>query len=256
MDFNSTRKELEELFYSLCREVLPGVAADWEATDEDPEPFLDVTIGYDINADGEFEWNYQTGDNSYTGGAYGFHNWHTLTISDITCWVSESFDAMSEILGTLSERGYETPLLWRFSSGCGRTNTTDLPADSYYTAAEFIRFLDPRESSEQVSVEFFVTSSQHFLDTLREGDVALIAKLETKQTSLPPNESIVEHYFLGTFSTTLPQDICVSRIMRYAEFALSCVKEDGHFASCPSSERIDWVDRNFNLIPDYEVPHG
>lgn len=37
---------------------------------------LDVTVA---TTDGR-EWNYQTGDNSYTGGAYGLQHWSVTTL--------------------------------------------------------------------------------------------------------------------------------------------------------------------------------
>lgn len=38
---------------------------------EDTTPGMLVTFGLDERGG----WSYQTGDNSYTGGAYGFHYW-------------------------------------------------------------------------------------------------------------------------------------------------------------------------------------
>lgn len=39
--------------------------------------FLDVTVG----ADDTLTWDYQTGDNSFTGGAYVFPHWGTSSLS-------------------------------------------------------------------------------------------------------------------------------------------------------------------------------
>ena len=39
---------------------------------EDDIPTIQVTIGVDIETG---DWNYQTGDNSFTGGAYGYRYW-------------------------------------------------------------------------------------------------------------------------------------------------------------------------------------
>lgn len=56
----------------LARELIPTIGDDYRASDDpaDDEPGMQVTIG--ANAEG---WNYQTGDTSYTGGAYGYANW-------------------------------------------------------------------------------------------------------------------------------------------------------------------------------------
>jgi hypothetical protein len=44
---------------------------------------MDITIA--CNDDGT-QWNYQTGDNSYTGGAYGLQHWAVDTIDDEMTW--------------------------------------------------------------------------------------------------------------------------------------------------------------------------
>lgn len=38
----------------------------------DDEPGIDLTIGVDVETG---DWSYQSGDNSYTGGAYGYRDW-------------------------------------------------------------------------------------------------------------------------------------------------------------------------------------
>lgn len=45
--------------------------------DDDDEPGIDLTIGVDIHTG---DWSYQTGDNSYTGGAYGYRDWGVARI--------------------------------------------------------------------------------------------------------------------------------------------------------------------------------
>lgn len=40
-------------------------------------PSMDVTFGYD----GSDDWGWQTGDNSFTGGAYGYQNWYVITLT-------------------------------------------------------------------------------------------------------------------------------------------------------------------------------
>lgn len=58
---------------ALLRLLKRDIADDYRCTDdaEDTTPGMLVTFGLDENG----EWSYQTGDNSYTGGAYGFHYW-------------------------------------------------------------------------------------------------------------------------------------------------------------------------------------
>lgn len=68
------RGEIIRLLVSLKREI----ADDYRASDDpdDKNPGMQVTIG--ANEDGQ--WNYQTGDNSYTGGAYGLPYWGVISL--------------------------------------------------------------------------------------------------------------------------------------------------------------------------------
>lgn len=65
-----TIKELSALFVSLKSEI----GDEYRASDDpdDDMPGMCVTIGNDPETG---SWNYQTGDNSYTGGAYGSPDW-------------------------------------------------------------------------------------------------------------------------------------------------------------------------------------
>lgn len=64
-----TIAEVSRLLISLKRDI--GDDYRIEAQD-DETPTMQVTIG--VNCDNG-EWSYQTGDNSYSGGAYGYHYW-------------------------------------------------------------------------------------------------------------------------------------------------------------------------------------
>lgn len=61
--------EVAELLESLK----PNIGDDFRASDDpdDETPGMCVTIASDDGG----EWNYQTGDNSFLGGCYGFRNW-------------------------------------------------------------------------------------------------------------------------------------------------------------------------------------
>lgn len=62
--------ELRRLFIALKQDI----GDDYRCTLDDGRcpPSMDVTVGWEPE-DGS--WNYQTGDNSYTGGAYGYRHW-------------------------------------------------------------------------------------------------------------------------------------------------------------------------------------
>jgi len=70
--------------------------ADWKR-DAREYGYIDLTIA--VNDEGD-RWNYQTGDNSYTGGAYGLPHWAVVTIdidTDRDDLVRDIFEQFSEI---------------------------------------------------------------------------------------------------------------------------------------------------------------
>lgn len=64
---------LETEVAALLADLIPEIRDDYRATDDadDDTPGMLVTVG----ADESGTWSYQTGDNSYTGGAYGYPAW-------------------------------------------------------------------------------------------------------------------------------------------------------------------------------------
>lgn len=64
------RRDMEALLKSLK----PTIGDEYRSHPEATLPSIAVTIGAELTPDG-IAWNYQTGDNSYTGGAYGFKHW-------------------------------------------------------------------------------------------------------------------------------------------------------------------------------------
>jgi hypothetical protein len=66
--------ELETEVTALLRALIPEIEDDYRASDdpEDDAPGMQVTIGVNTETGA---WSYQTGDNSFTGGAYGYPVW-------------------------------------------------------------------------------------------------------------------------------------------------------------------------------------
>jgi hypothetical protein len=65
----------------LVRSLKPTILDDYRSTNTDPDdtvPSMDLTIGWSPDEDGD--WSYQTGDNSFTGGAYCHPIWAVTTI--------------------------------------------------------------------------------------------------------------------------------------------------------------------------------
>ena len=68
------KSELRGLLMALKRDIRD----EYRASDDpdDHLPGMQVTIGW--NEDGD--WSWQTGDNSYTGGAYGYPHWAVISL--------------------------------------------------------------------------------------------------------------------------------------------------------------------------------
>jgi hypothetical protein len=66
---------------SLIKALKKDIGDDDRATDDpdDDKPGMCVTIGWSPNGSGA--WSYQTGDNSFTGGAYGHPHWAVVYIN-------------------------------------------------------------------------------------------------------------------------------------------------------------------------------
>ena len=63
----------------LVAALIPGIMDDYRAyrpePGDDDAPSMMLTIGADGSG-----WSYQTGDNSYTGGAYGYADWSSVAL--------------------------------------------------------------------------------------------------------------------------------------------------------------------------------
>lgn len=100
-DIPQLRKDLRELFILLKKEI---DYSDFDKSDDDNIPGLDVTIGctFDFD-DASISWNYQTGDNSYTGGAYGHPEWFTCFVMKRTNCRELANDIINEIRDRIQE---------------------------------------------------------------------------------------------------------------------------------------------------------
>lgn len=61
---------------ALVRDVKLDIEDDFIAEGDD-RPSIDLTVGCDCETG---DWSYQTGDNSFTGGAYGYPDWAVVTV--------------------------------------------------------------------------------------------------------------------------------------------------------------------------------
>jgi hypothetical protein len=66
------RRELAREFVSLLNDLMPSI-------DPDNGP-LAVTFGVSWTPERGFCWDYQTGDNSFHGSAYGYREWAVVDL--------------------------------------------------------------------------------------------------------------------------------------------------------------------------------
>jgi hypothetical protein len=95
----------EQEIASLLRALQPTIGDDYRATDDpsDDTPGMCVTIG--ASPDGS--WSYQTGDNSYSGGAYGHPAWGVVYLyrdSDPAELAGDALDQIADALQYCTER--------------------------------------------------------------------------------------------------------------------------------------------------------
>ena len=95
-------------------------------------------------------------------------------------------------------------------------------------------------------LEFFVTDFGSF----HEADYRLI--LQVRSYRLIQREETA-YFDLGGFVDTLSNEIAVANVQRYAQYVLDGYKESWNLQHCPSFNRLDDRDENFNLIPLQEV---
>jgi hypothetical protein len=75
-------KDLRALIIELKSQIgdeYRGSSYEGPGAEESSVPSMDVTVGADMTD--KDNWSYQTGDNSYTGGAYGYSYWGVTEIT-------------------------------------------------------------------------------------------------------------------------------------------------------------------------------
>jgi len=85
----------------LLRSLKPDIADEYRASEEDMLPGMQVTFGVTLGEDGSLSWSYQTGDNSYTGGAYGHPVWAVVSLHRRSNSRELAKEAMDEALSQL-----------------------------------------------------------------------------------------------------------------------------------------------------------
>jgi hypothetical protein len=102
----SLRQELYSLLVAIKKD------ADWHtlrryfrwSDSSYSTPYVDVTIGCTFDfAEGCISWSFQTGDNSFTGGAYGHPEWFTTSVLRRANCKDLAKDLIEEIEGRIHE---------------------------------------------------------------------------------------------------------------------------------------------------------
>ena len=62
---------------ALCKDVKKQIGNEYRAFEGDELPGIQLTIGCDTETG---KWSWQTGDNSYSGGAYFYPTWAVVGV--------------------------------------------------------------------------------------------------------------------------------------------------------------------------------
>jgi len=85
-------QDLERLILA----IIPDIQDDY-IDEEGDEPFIQLTVGSDGT-----DWSWQTGDNSYTGGAYAYPHWAIVYITRDCDPMALALDIENQILDLMA----------------------------------------------------------------------------------------------------------------------------------------------------------
>jgi hypothetical protein len=90
----------------LFKALKADIDDDYRASDdpEDNQPGMCVTIGFTpAEEDSNASWSYQTGDNSFTGGAYSHPHWAVVSLHRRSNSRALAEDCASQIADLISQ---------------------------------------------------------------------------------------------------------------------------------------------------------
>lgn len=91
-------REWRKLFVALKKDI----GDEYRADEQDDRPGMSVTIGFTPESeDKDASWSYQTGDNSFSGGAYGHPHWAVISLyrtSNSTELANDCADQIAELV--------------------------------------------------------------------------------------------------------------------------------------------------------------
>jgi hypothetical protein len=90
------KRKLRTELARLVRNVREDISSEYRAFEGDEKPGIQLTVGARHDS-----WSFQTGDNSFSGGAYGYPHWGVIGVYRDT----NSFEAADDLIGQLDELG-------------------------------------------------------------------------------------------------------------------------------------------------------
>lgn len=98
---NTTEKEMANEIASLLKSLQSDIDDDFRCSDDPDEdtPGMQVTV----STDDMQSWNYQTGDNSYSGSCYGDKHWSVIYLYRDSNCEELANDAVSELADEVSQ---------------------------------------------------------------------------------------------------------------------------------------------------------
>lgn len=80
-DFEKQIEPMRDDWRKLVESLIPQIDDDYRASEDDDIPGMCLTIGFTPETrESNASWSYQTGDNSYSGGAYSHPHWAVVSI--------------------------------------------------------------------------------------------------------------------------------------------------------------------------------
>lgn len=95
---------------ALIKSVRSDIDDEYRAFEDDEEPGIQLTVGWsDKGSVDSPSWSYQTGDKSFSGGAYGFPHWGVVGVYRDSN-VDDVADEILQQLADLAGEDYEPVL--------------------------------------------------------------------------------------------------------------------------------------------------
>lgn len=95
-------RKLEKSVTRLLRALKADIGDEYRASEDEDRPGMCVTIGATPQEDGSLSWSYQTGNNSYTGGAYGHPHWGVVSLYRRSNCEELAHEAVEEIADAIA----------------------------------------------------------------------------------------------------------------------------------------------------------